>query len=149
MTDFKPPSERGPPLTTQNPVPDGNKADWKWRAALHNHGVLGDARANRAWPVKKSMNLNAAQLADLLNYTLGLPRRFGSRILETGISPCVVSTWKADEKEQLAAWCEEVLHVRQYLGYNRRRPPRALMRYADRNKKLWNRIQQARVRMEA
>jgi hypothetical protein len=58
------------------------------------------------------MILTASQLADLVNYALGLPVKLGQRtILEPAIHPCVVSTWNWKQRVKCELWCEEVLRL--------------------------------------
>lgn len=69
--------------------------------------------------------LTPAQLCDLLNYVLGLPRmRFPIR---RAIHPCVVSTWPLKRtRKQAESWCEARLREDGYLPT----PPRMSGRHA-------------------
>jgi hypothetical protein len=107
MKDLYSPTERGPPLSPPTIS----------SALTLQDGIEGLRPPNPdVAPSKTKMNLTAAQLADLVNYTLGLPVKLGDRrILEPAMDPCLLSGWSMTEKARHRAelWC---LHVLLELG---------------------------------
>jgi hypothetical protein len=74
--------------------------------------------------------LNAHQLADLINFTLGLPRmmytKTGTGIeLTPEISPVVTGTWDRHRSNYVTGWCERQLFIMKILPELRKGPRRA------------------------
>ena len=85
-------------------------------------------------------HLTPAQLCDLLNYALELPRKIGignRTVRNPAINPCVASTWLLKRRVRVEAWCEACLREANVLPAQRRPAGRIPGRYMPRELAQW------------